>query len=78
MTIQLDHVIVPSHNKVEGAKALAELLDVPWATSQGTFTLQGAPVRMRVNGMERFVEVRGGGYFFMPGLRAIRFLASTL
>jgi catechol 2,3-dioxygenase-like lactoylglutathione lyase family enzyme len=38
MTIQLDHLIVPSHNRVDGAKALAELLDVPWAPSQGNFT----------------------------------------
>ncbi|MGH9347342.1 MAG: Dyp-type peroxidase, partial [Vicinamibacterales bacterium] len=44
--------------------------------SQGTFTLQGAPVRMRVNGMERFVEVRGGGYFFLPSLRALQYLAT--
>ena len=38
MTIQLDHVIVPSHNRLEGAKFLAGLLDVPWAASQGNFT----------------------------------------
>jgi catechol 2,3-dioxygenase-like lactoylglutathione lyase family enzyme len=38
MTIQLDHVIVPSRNRLEGAKFLADLLDVPWAESQGTFT----------------------------------------
>ena len=38
MTIQLDHLIVPSHNRVDRAKALAELLDVPWAASQGNFT----------------------------------------
>ena len=38
MAIQLDHVIVPSHDKVQGAKLLAELLDVPWAESQGSFT----------------------------------------
>lgn len=31
MTIQLDHVIVPSHNKTASAKRLAELLGVPWA-----------------------------------------------
>ena len=43
---------------------------------QGTFTLQGAPVRTRVTGMERFVETRGGGYFFLPGVRALRYLAS--
>ena len=38
MAIQLDHVIVPSHDRLQGAKALAELLDVPWAESQGNFT----------------------------------------
>ena len=38
MTIQLDHVIVPSHNRLESAKFLAGLLGVPWAESQGTFT----------------------------------------
>jgi deferrochelatase/peroxidase EfeB len=42
----------------------------------GTFTVQREPVRTRVTGMPRFVQVRGGGYFFLPGLRAIRFLAS--
>ena len=33
MTVQLDHTIVPSRNKVAGAKLLAELLGVPWAPS---------------------------------------------
>ena len=42
----------------------------------GTFTLQAEPVRRRVKGMKRFVEVRGGAYFFLPGLRALRYLAS--
>jgi hypothetical protein len=38
MTIHLDHTIVPSRNKVAGAKRLAELLGVPWApTSLGPF-----------------------------------------
>ena len=38
MAIQLDHLIVPSRNRLEGAKFLAHLLDVPWAESQGSFT----------------------------------------
>jgi Dyp-type peroxidase family len=42
----------------------------------GTFTIQAEPVCTRVTRMPRFVHVRGGGYFFMPGLRALRFLAS--
>ncbi len=38
MAIQLDHVIVPSHDPLAGAKLLADLLGVPWRESQGTFT----------------------------------------
>lgn len=42
----------------------------------GTFVVQAAPVRKRVVGLPRFVHVRGGAYFFMPGIRAVRFLAA--
>lgn len=42
----------------------------------GVFTIQAEPIRTRVTGLPRFVQVRGGGYFFMPALRALRFLAS--
>ena len=38
MAIQLDHLIVPSHDPVPGAKSLAGLLDVPWQEAQGPFT----------------------------------------
>ena len=38
MAIQLDHIIVPSRDKVAAAKLLADLLDVPW-----TATTAGAP-----------------------------------
>ena len=39
MPIQLDHLIVPSHDPGAGAKALATLLDVPWRSAQdGPFT----------------------------------------
>lgn len=42
----------------------------------GTFTIQADPVRTRVTGMPRFVQVRGGAYFFLPGIRVLRFLAT--
>jgi Dyp-type peroxidase family len=42
----------------------------------GTFTVQHEPVRKRVTAMPRFVTVLGGGYFFMPGIRAVRYIAS--
>ena len=32
--------------------------------------------RSRVNGMPRFITVKGGAYFFLPGLEALRRLAS--
>lgn len=32
-------------------------------------------VTERLEGLPRFVTVRGGGYFFMPGIRALRFIA---
>jgi hypothetical protein len=30
----------------------------------------------RITGLPQFVTVVGGGYFFLPGIRALRFLAS--
>jgi Dyp-type peroxidase family len=41
----------------------------------GTFTIPKQPIRQRLHGLPRFVTVRGGEYFFMPGLRALRWLA---
>ena len=41
-----------------------------------TFTIPGTPVRERITGIPSFVTVRGGGYFFLPGLRALRYLAN--
>jgi Dyp-type peroxidase family len=40
------------------------------------FTIQADPLRTRLHGVPDFTAVRGGGYFFLPGLRAIRFLAN--
>jgi Dyp-type peroxidase family len=40
-----------------------------WPTEDG--------LARRVNGLPQFVTVRGGGYFFMPGLGALRFLATS-
>ena len=40
------------------------------------FTVQDDPLRTRVHNLERFVTVKGGAYFFLPSLRALRYLAS--
>jgi Dyp-type peroxidase family len=39
------------------------------------FTVQRCPVRHRVNSIPRFVTMRGGAYFFMPGMKALQYLA---
>jgi Dyp-type peroxidase family len=42
----------------------------------GVFTIPKRPARRRLQGLPRFVTVRGGEYCFMPGLRALRWLAT--
>ena len=41
----------------------------------GNFTLPRKPVRRRCQGIPQFVVTRGGEYCFMPGLRALHWLA---
>ena len=41
-----------------------------------TFSMPGEPARRRVAGLPRFVTTRGGAYFFVPGLRALSWLAA--
>lgn len=48
------------------------------ASDNGVMTIPQDPVRKRVKGIERFVTTRGGAYFFLPGLRALRYLAALL
>ena len=47
-------------------------------TQDGTFdmTIPKRPVRKKLKGLPAFTTVRGGAYFFLPGMRALRFLAS--
>lgn len=40
------------------------------------FTQQHSPVRRRYTGLPRFVSVAGGAYFFLPGIRALKYLAT--
>jgi Dyp-type peroxidase family len=40
------------------------------------FTIPHMGGRTRIRGIPSFVTVRGGGYFFMPGMSALRYLAS--
>jgi Dyp-type peroxidase family len=42
----------------------------------GSMTIQARPLSHRIDGIEQFVTVRGGAYFFLPGVRALKFLAT--
>ena len=45
------------------------------AADGNEFEAPGDPIRKRCTDLPRFVTVAGGAYFFMPGVRALRFLA---
>jgi Dyp-type peroxidase family len=46
-------------------------------TPDGVFTIPGEPFRTRVSGLPEFVTTLGGAYFFLPGRRALRYLAGA-
>jgi Dyp-type peroxidase family len=48
-------------------------------TQDGTleYKIPNRPIRKRIVGLPAFTTVRGGAYFFLPGIRALRFLAKS-
>jgi deferrochelatase/peroxidase EfeB len=49
---------------------------IPGCPVTGNFTIPGdGTPRRRVSGLPQFVTVRGGAYFFLPSLRALRYFA---
>jgi Dyp-type peroxidase family len=46
------------------------------ASKTGTFCIQRDGLRTRHTGIPEFVKVKGGAYFFIPGIRALSFLAN--
>jgi deferrochelatase/peroxidase EfeB len=53
----------------------ADPLVAPSQPFGGTFTVQSDTLRERVTNVPRFVSVKGGAYFFLPGIAATRWLA---
>jgi len=41
-----------------------------------SFVIQAKPARLRCTNIRRFVTTRGGAYFFLPSIPAVRYLAS--
>ena len=52
-----------------------DLVGAP-SNDHGCFTVQSPTVRQRTLDIPSFVTVRGGAYFFLPGLSTLRYLAS--
>jgi len=51
---------------------------IPGCPVTGNFTIpRDGKLRRRVSGLPQFVTVRGGGYFFLPSLRALRYFAAA-
>lgn len=46
------------------------------SSCSGMYTVSADPLRTRYKNLCRFVTVRGGAYAFLPGIRALRWLAS--
>lgn len=47
-------------------------------TQDGTFdmTIPKRPIRKKITSLPAFTTIRGGAYFFLPGIKALRYLAS--
>ncbi|SEO08431.1 Dyp-type peroxidase family [Mucilaginibacter gossypiicola] len=41
----------------------------------GMFSIQGCPARTRIHNLTEFTTIKGGAYFFMPGMAALNALA---
>jgi hypothetical protein len=39
-------------------------------------TVPGDPLRTRIPHLQCFVTVKGGAYFFLPGIKALRYLGT--
>ncbi len=68
--VQHSWILDPRFNGFSGAAD-----PIVGALPNNQFVAPADPVRARALGLPRFVTVAGGAYFFMPGIRALRFLA---
>ena len=62
----------------ESDPLLGNRVPSPGCPITSDFTLQASGgLRRRILGMPQFIKVRGGAYFFLPGIRALRYLGQT-
>ncbi|MDZ7727036.1 MAG: Dyp-type peroxidase [Dehalococcoidia bacterium] len=63
--------------KFDGLYDSVDPLLGPRGPGGATYSIPRYPVRQRFTGLPSFVTVRGGAYFFLPGIRALRYLAAA-
>jgi Dyp-type peroxidase family len=47
------------------------------SAAANAFTIQQEPVRERICNLPQFIRVRGGAYFFLPGICALKYIATA-
>jgi deferrochelatase/peroxidase EfeB len=59
-------------------KELGNERDPIIGTQNGTFdmTIPRRPIRKKITGLPAFTTLKGGAYFFLPGINALRYLAA--
>ena len=63
---------------LRSAPLLGNRESIPGCPVTGNFTIPGdGTLRRRVHALPQFVTVRGGAYFFLPSLRALRYFAQA-
>jgi Dyp-type peroxidase family len=65
-------------NWIQGSAfgGLSGEVDPLLGSGNGTMTIPERPLRRLLGNIPRFVTTRGGGYFFLPGVSALKFLTA--
>lgn len=62
----------------ESDPLLGNRVAIPGCPVTSDFTIQkSGGLRRRISGMPQFIKVRGGAYFFMPGIKALRYFGQA-
>jgi hypothetical protein len=62
--------------KFDGLYDEADPLVANRTPGTANFSVPANPVRLRFSNLPKLVTIRGGAYFFLPGIRAMNYLAS--
>ena len=52
------------------------VLENPIKCKEQNFTIQGKPVNKTIQNLQRFIEIKGGAYFFFPSITTIRYICT--